>query len=426
MFNVVIDLDDTLFAGAEAFLPPLNRATGKLFTKQDLRSTDLCIPYGITAQAIRDIWVREKSMESMDWLPVDSHSSSAHFWRVFLESIHQENELFGPFVQIFYCTARGWHPDGLDISFQQLSSCGAKIDKDNIFVVPPGESKAADLIRRGIDPHVFIDDSYSNIQDIKGQFPDCKCYLYTQPWNKDIPYGYRVSNIKEIEAAIRYQTVAGTTVKSASGLTSPIGEIPPRLNPPNSNETLDINFEMPACGANDFHRHFNDTVLTKDIVPNTVTPLGTLILGLSTLDMQFLSIDFKAVSCYCVQDKDVDLRTTLGSFHLDENGLRYDVRGVRTNQDRFDFFSQFDSKLYPSNAPGVFDGEIYTLMISNEISGLYLYTKNSFVKANNVFGFFKSDDLFRKVVDEFRAHIEKNLEDHQDKIFFSIPINFLP
>lgn len=402
MFNVVIDLDDTLFAATEAFLLPLNRVTGKLFTKHDLNSIDLCIPYGITAQAIREIWVREKSKESMDCLPMDSHCSSAHLWRVFLESIHQENELFGPFVQIFYCTARGWHPDDLGISFQQLSSCGARIDRDSIFVVPPGESKAADLVRRGIDPHVFIDDSYSNIQDIKGQFPDCKCYLYTQPWNKDIPYGYRVSNIKEIEAAIRYQTVAGTTVKSAIGLTSSIGEIPP-----NSMETLDINFEMPACGAGDFLRRFSDKVLTKDIVPNTVTPLGTLVLGLSALDMQFLSSDFKTVSCYCVQDKDIDLRTTVVAFHLDENGLRYDVRGVRSNQDRFDFFSRFDSKLYPSNGPGVFDGEIYTLMVSTKISGLYLYTKNSFVKANNVFGFFKSDDLFRKVVDEFRAHIEK-------------------
>jgi 5'(3')-deoxyribonucleotidase len=180
--NLVFDLDDTLIEATKEIVAALNRVTGKAMNHQFLWNNDLSAVYERPMDEIQTLMVEHLCLERSVWS--DTQLSWNHaVWR-WAEAGHN----------VFYCTARDWHPDAKAITDRHLAAAGET--PGTAVIVPYGVLKTEFLLNNNIRPDIMVDDSFEQV--VNAATNGCTSLLFSRPWNNLKTWGNRVCNQAEI------------------------------------------------------------------------------------------------------------------------------------------------------------------------------------------------------------------------------------
>lgn len=190
MANIICDLDDTLMTTAPLMVAALNSLTGQSHNHQTLYSYDLPNVYTLPSDVIQDRFVEQQVLERAQWTG-DQKLWNAAVWNWAVQD-----------HRVIYCTARGWHPGAWQETMKHLCAVGET--PCDLVIVNHGEDKTEALLRQGIKPHVFLDDSYDHM--MSAHKAGARSILFGQSWNHLKIWGNRVLNqheaIQAIDAAL--------------------------------------------------------------------------------------------------------------------------------------------------------------------------------------------------------------------------------
>jgi uncharacterized HAD superfamily protein len=182
----VVDLDDTIVALVPELIKVCNAMTGMSITEKDWTQYDAYAIYGITPKEYWDVCIREHILENAR--PISG--AIAAMW-----------ELYGKGYELRYLTARGWHPNGFEISKNWLLNWWFPFDhKATLHVVNLGDSKAEYIRKEWRKVKIAIDDNANHINTILDDDVAERVFLINQPWNKeDVDLdSWRIESIREI------------------------------------------------------------------------------------------------------------------------------------------------------------------------------------------------------------------------------------
>lgn len=161
----IVDLDDTLGDLKNPMMEALKSATGKDIHWSKWDSFDVPSLYGITQQDFLNICINENILEK-----VIIHDSSYKF----LNDLHKLN------YYTVLITARGWHPQGKEITKKWVAD--HNLDIDELIVVEIDQSKT-DVITK-FDNIIFsIDDRIKHCREYIQSGLVKHVLVYDAPWN---------------------------------------------------------------------------------------------------------------------------------------------------------------------------------------------------------------------------------------------------
>lgn len=165
MTKCLIDLDDTLGDFKDPLMKALNKATGKRIHWSKWTNFDVPELYEISHDDFLDICIKEKVIENTK---VNETSAS------FLSDL----KYFG--YHNILITARGWHPNGRELTEQWLSDNELIIDE--VIVVDVHQSKVDSIAH--IDGIEFsVDDRIKHCREYMQSNKVKYVVLYDAPWN---------------------------------------------------------------------------------------------------------------------------------------------------------------------------------------------------------------------------------------------------
>lgn len=188
----VLDIDDVSFNLRDGMLAALNKHSGMNLVHDDWTDYNLHGRYGITLQDFFDILIKEKVVENSDpepWLRTFTHTL-----------VHNG-------YQVDFLSARGWHPNAMEITKMKLTLYG--IPHHNVNLVPI-ECKKHEFVKENYGSiELIVEDSPTHFHEI---FVEHKLsnngVLIERPWNKN--YRQQNSHIsfhfwKSIEQFVKLQ-----------------------------------------------------------------------------------------------------------------------------------------------------------------------------------------------------------------------------
>lgn len=178
-----LDIDDTLVNLRDPLMQSLNEYTGKDIHWNDWDAYNLAEIYGMT---IVDFYAC--LMESDVLRKAKPLENTVEFCQYLIDN----NYL------VLMVTARGWHPQGAEITRQLLEE--NKIPYHDLYLTKYNESKYKAIERYGaID--LAVDDSFKHIEDYKHSGMVKHSVLFHNPWNKNHEHDKVIHNIMQ---AVQY------------------------------------------------------------------------------------------------------------------------------------------------------------------------------------------------------------------------------
>jgi uncharacterized HAD superfamily protein len=166
--TVILDIDDTCGDLKERLQNIYRHATGNHeISFNDWADYNAKDRYGITSESLGQMFMDDMSLELMK-----PHEGLAE-----VTAILKSRDYNVEFV-----TARGWHPDGFNITKKWLDEHYVSYDKINI--VPLFQCKE-EATRDIGDVHLFVDDRADHCISMMKSGRVNKCLLYSQPWNAE-------------------------------------------------------------------------------------------------------------------------------------------------------------------------------------------------------------------------------------------------
>lgn len=179
----ILDIDDTLANLRDPLMVALNEYTGKDIHWNDWDAYNLAEIYGMD---ISDFYACLTDSDVLRKTKPLEHSAQ------FCQYLINNNYL------VLMVTARGWHPQGTDITQQWLEKY--KIPYHDLYVTKYNESKYKAIEKYGaID--LAVDDSFKHIEDYKQSGMVKHPVLFHNPWNKNHEYDKVIHNIMQ---AVQY------------------------------------------------------------------------------------------------------------------------------------------------------------------------------------------------------------------------------
>jgi hypothetical protein len=176
----VVDIDDTLLDSAPVFVSALNAATGLSYGVEHLWTYDLARLYNLSVSEVHEVFVSASCLEQTAWLPTKAAWSD--FSKQFVDSGHQ----------LVYCTQRGWHPHGAEITVAALDGCAGLVHS-----IPFDVSKLDWLESNGYRPDVFVDDNFAYVTGASKRF-NSYALLSSRTWNFMNTWGLRTDSTASI------------------------------------------------------------------------------------------------------------------------------------------------------------------------------------------------------------------------------------
>jgi 5'(3')-deoxyribonucleotidase len=191
MNNVcIIDLDDTLGDLKNPMMQALNRSTGKTLHWRDWDTYDVPDIYDISHTKFLEILIDEHVIES-----TIIHDSSYEF----LDKLNTMD------YHVALITARGWHPNGVDITEKWITSHNLNIGE--LIVVDANQSKTDVINKFGIIDF-SVDDRIKHCREYTQYGKVNNVILYDAPWNTHMTrwnpywgghdYNFRVDDLNKI------------------------------------------------------------------------------------------------------------------------------------------------------------------------------------------------------------------------------------
>ncbi len=186
--NLVFDLDDTLLNTYPLMVAALNNHTGKDYPPHTLSTYNLPELYSIPQRKVQEVIVQAKILERVDWLENPTiFGQAAERW---VSEGHQ----------VVFCTARAWHPNAEQVSRKTLDGAGTFPYQLVIVNHGDGAVKAQALNACNIQPHVFVDDNYSQV--VGAHRAGATSWLYRQRHNYLHIWGNSVHDHAGLIAAV--------------------------------------------------------------------------------------------------------------------------------------------------------------------------------------------------------------------------------
>jgi hypothetical protein len=189
----LVDLDDTLIDLKEPMKWAMDSETGKDIPWQNWDHFDVPSIYGLSQDEFLELCIRHKVLEN-----AIIHSQSHRFL--------QDLNNLGYYTVLI--TARGWHPQGKEITEQYIIDHNLEVDE--LILVGVDESKA-ELARKFGNIKFTIDDRMKHCREYMKSGIVENVLLYDAPWNSYMSrlnpfvggydYHERIKNLHEI---IRY------------------------------------------------------------------------------------------------------------------------------------------------------------------------------------------------------------------------------
>jgi 5'(3')-deoxyribonucleotidase len=186
----LIDLDDTLGDLKNPMMQALNRSTGKNLHWRDWDTYDVPNVYDVSHARFLEILIDEHVIES-----TIIHDSSY----TFLDNLNAMGS------HVVLITARGWHPNGVDITEKWITSHNLNIHE--LIVVDANQSKT-DVINKFDTIQFSVDDRIKHCREYTQSGKVKDVILYDAPWNNHMTrwniywegydYDFKVNDLNEI------------------------------------------------------------------------------------------------------------------------------------------------------------------------------------------------------------------------------------
>lgn len=197
MYNVaLVDLDDTLADFRTPMIATVNRVTGRDTVWEGY---DIPAHAGLTHTEFIDILIQEDIISQ-----IGIHDSSHKF----LNDLHRLN------YYTVLITARGWHPEGRELTQQWVDKHG--LDIDELIVVDAHESKTDVIAKFGDDIKFSIDDRMKHCREYSQTNSINHVLLYNAIWNENMgrwntdwngyDYDERIFDLSEIIDHVEWAT----------------------------------------------------------------------------------------------------------------------------------------------------------------------------------------------------------------------------
>ncbi len=175
--NFIADLDDTLLNLKVPLMQALNLKTNKNIHWKDWDGHNLEKLYGISRTDFIDMMIESKVIERA--LPIPGVRES-------LQKIKDKG------YEIHIITARGWHPNGMEITKQWLDENNYVYDTINIVKLGASKSDVMDTIKNA---RYIVDDNEDNCNEVIARGYDA--YLIEMPWHTNSTLK-RIKHIDEL------------------------------------------------------------------------------------------------------------------------------------------------------------------------------------------------------------------------------------
>jgi len=174
-----LDIDDSLANLRDPLMHTLNEYTGKNIHWEEWDAYNLAEIYGMT---ISDFYAC--LLESDILRNVKPLEDTINFCQYLIDN----NYL------VLMVTARGWHPQGTEITKQWLHDY--KIPYHDLYVTKFGDSKYKAIEKYGVID-LAVDDAFKHIEDYKQSGKVRHPVLFHHPWNKNHEYDKIIYSIIE-------------------------------------------------------------------------------------------------------------------------------------------------------------------------------------------------------------------------------------
>ncbi|QDJ96378.1 hypothetical protein Xoosp13_192 [Xanthomonas phage Xoo-sp13] len=168
--SIIFDIDDTCGDLKLRLRDIYRRATGDdtiCYTHWD--DYGVKDRYGITSDQLSTLFIEDQSLQLMK--PHDG----------LVEVI---SSLKSDGYNIEFVTARGWHPDGYNVTQKWLEDNQVYYDRINIVPLHQCKEEATRHIENIV---LFVDDRHDHCLNMVKSGRVQKSLLFTQPWNKHLP-----------------------------------------------------------------------------------------------------------------------------------------------------------------------------------------------------------------------------------------------
>lgn len=178
---IIFDMDDVVAKMRERMSETLTKMSGKVVPHESWHTICCHTLYGVEFCA--DTMVRERIIERCEPEP------DAQFA---FQALHDKG------FHIVIATARGWHPQGHELTQEWLERHGLPHDELHVVGLGEGSSKADvfTAVSRDRPIQAFIDDQLRYLQQADDHPSVDQVVVMDRPWNRDTPLP-RVTSLRE-------------------------------------------------------------------------------------------------------------------------------------------------------------------------------------------------------------------------------------
>lgn len=179
---LILDLDDTCLNLRDVLYMSIKNLAGKDIHWQQWDQFHLPSIFGGSFDQFATAWVKDQVLENCTLEPG-------------LFEFLQQAKSMG--LAIHALSARGWHPQGYEITCDFINK--HKLPFDGIHIVDHSKTKAEYMLDNFVDIHSFVDDNFDHY--MKATDAGINSYLVNRPWNQKYSvkcHSHRINGIHSL------------------------------------------------------------------------------------------------------------------------------------------------------------------------------------------------------------------------------------